>query len=70
MNYELAGLTRCKTCKHYIKGLICEAYLNGIPYTILTGMDKHSIPLKEHMEIYLKESYYYPSDGGIIYEEK
>lgn len=70
MEYESDGLSRCKTCKYYIKNLTCEAYLNRIPYTILTGIDKHSTSIKEHMEIYLKESYYYPSDNGIIYEEK
>ncbi len=69
MIYPMVGLDRCKTCKHYIKGLRCEAY-RVIPHSILKGKNDHSKPLAEHTEVYWDEEYRYPSDNGIIYETK
>ncbi len=69
MIYELVGLDRCKTCKHYIKGLRCEAY-RTIPHSILMGKNDHSKPLAEHTETYYEEDYNYPSDNDIVYDAK
>lgn len=33
--------TQCNNCKNYISDLKCVAFLNGIPYDILSGEKSH-----------------------------
>lgn len=44
----------CPNCKHYVGGIVCKAYPNGIPWPIQSGDIAHIEPL--------------PDDNGIQFE--
>ena len=46
----------CATCKHWLGGLSCAAYLDGIPWPIQAGEIAHDEPL--------------PDDGGLQWEPR
>ena len=46
---------QCGICKHYLEGLKCKAFPNGIPQEILEGSFDHTNSFK--------------GDNGIVYEE-
>lgn len=35
----------CNNCRHYLGGLKCMAFLDGIPESILNGENDHTVPL-------------------------
>jgi len=40
------GIASCPTCQHYRGALTCEAFPEGIPDEIVSGMNPHTSPVK------------------------